>query len=305
MSHNARMSSAPFVSAVSVAACDGMRDCEFTELEDRGACGVDLVVPARVLVRSYTAFPGVWFRPCVPGTPAFFYDPNATDPDSVSAPHWKRTLATTFVQEGDACVLSESPPTDGLTAVFDLSGLASGTVEFGRGNGTEGAVWFDRATEGTRGSWVTEGYAEIRVELDQRYVFPGCVEFPDNFTENSRLWLQSAHESTCGKIDSAEYAYRGLGYTTVSGHNATHDRWRFEVGGGAMFESFSVDVYVPLEISAMETQAPDPRSLLSGSVDVEYHAATYVLPVVLGTMLVMLVLECCVASCWGKKKNKS
>lgn len=292
---------------IKIAACDGMRsECDFAgEIPDRGGCNVTITKTpplTRTFVRSYTPIPSVYYTggSCV-GARARFFSPNETDPTSTDSPHWKEVLRTNFTQVGDACVLEESPTQDGLVAVFEIpEGPAEYEVDnaltFGRRLGVDNATqWFDHVD--SRGVWTDEAYAELRMEMDALYKFPGCCDFPTEFNDTAgRLWRQAAYESTCDVVDSAEYVYTGLSPTLVSTHNGTHDRWRFEVvtpgtgfcSPGFLTSVFTVDVYVPLNVEVQDVPRPPYRSLEGVRVEGWMPHLSVTLPVVLITLLVFM-----------------
>lgn len=276
---------------ISVSACDEMRDCVLSEIPDRGACATSVVSTpptTRAFVRSYTANPGVEYDPPCGDAHAHFMDPGTSDPESEAHPYWRRVWDSPIVLNESKCVIQSPPPTDGLLAVFEVSGV-QGNLTFGRAPSS--SVWFDR-TEPV-GVWIPDDpeHVELRVEMDQRYTFPGCCDFPASFNDTvGRLWRQAAHESTCGVVDSAEYVYEGLEYTTTAIHNGTHERWRFEAqfpgvgfcSPGFLTDSFAVDVFVPrADRDLIEVDEATP------SVP---YSSTKVYALVLGTVVGMMLL---------------
>lgn len=289
--------------AVAVAACDEMRDCVVSEIPDRGACVTSVAVTqptTRAFVRSYTATPGLTYDPPCGVAHVHFLSPNASDPESATHPYWARVWDSDVDSVDSRCVVSRPPPIDGLTAVFEVSGIPDGEIRFERAGAANDTVWFDRTD--AVGVWISTSpeHADVRVEMDQRYTFPGCCDFPTSFNDTAgRLWRQSALESTCGTTDSAEYVYEGLEYTTASVYNETHERWRFETqfpsvglcSPGSLAEPFVVDVFVPRTDRELGTV-----DALVGPPAVPYSSvAVYgvVLGTVLGTMATVLGLKTC------------
>ncbi len=269
---------------ISMAACDDMRDCVMQEIPDRKGCTAVSASSGRAFVRAYTAYPGLTYTPAPCNGTARFFLTNETDPTSENAPHWRAAWTSTFVEQDSVCVLENPPPWDGLVAVFEAYG------EFERARDSAESKFELVSAEGV---W-SSAHAEISIEMDAMYAFPDCCVFPQNFTDSeSRLWRQAAHESACDVVDSAEYVHEGLNPTTVSTHNATHDRWRFEVSPSStdddacdpLVDPFVVDVYVPLDVVPQNEATPAPRFLLQG---VEARdAKLYVFPVVFGMILLV------------------
>lgn len=274
------------VRAISAAVCDGMRDCTFvTEVPDRNGCGV--LVPyteilasetdMRVFVRSYTTTPGLIFDPPCGDSWADFYSPNETDATSAAAPHWRKAHSSVFIETDDHCVLQTAPDADDYVAVVHLVDLGySRDVTFSRSLRDDAPAWFSRTTP--RGEWLTEsGVVRLTLELDHTYTYPGCCAMPSQFNDSAlRLWRQSALESTCDVVDSAEYVYEGSAYTTASRTNVSHERWRFEVAipasagycyPGSLTDPFTVDVYVPSELEESSNSGPPVSSVRRDLLD--------------------------------------
>lgn len=270
---------------VAIAACDGMRSgCALSEVPDRGGCNA--TVPktpplTRAFVRAYTPAPAVYYTggPCA-GARLRLFDPNQTDPASPDAPHWREVQRLGFVSEGGACVPDGAPARDGLLAVVEVpvdpgEYEADSLLTFGRLPPPNGTELF--AVAEARGEWAGS-FARVAVELDDRYVFPGCAGFPMEADDaEGRLWRQAEQESTCGVVDSALYVHEGLRPSLQASHNATHLRWRFDVRlPGA--PPVSVDVFVPFEsepvsapptyrlLGAASAPSPLPRALLVAGV---------------------------------------
>lgn len=302
----------PLALEISVAVCDEMRNCVVSEILDRGACASSVVVTpplTRAFIRSYTTTPGVMYTPPCGDATVRFLNSNESDPESATYPYWRSVWNSDIVSDGVRCIIQNPPPTDGLLAVFEISGLEEGQVTFEREDRANTTVWFDRTDP--VGVWVpgTSEYVDIRVEMDQRYTFPGCCEFPSSFNDTvGRLWRQSAQESTCDVTDSAEYVYEGLEYTTTSVYNGTHERWRFEsqfpaVGfcsPGFLADSFVVDVFVP------RTDLRDLSTVDSVTVSSVAYSPVTVYGVVLGAVVgtVLLVLAMKIGWYYMTKKKK-
>lgn len=294
-------------SAVSIATCDGMRDCVVVEMPDRGACdhrvpyaeragpGIDLAV----VVKSYTARPGVRFEPPCGSSAARFFDASVPNDDPFApdlTPLWALVHNTTFVHDEDlGCVLLDPPPRDDLLAVFEISDRGGDEVVFGREplEAPSSSPLFARADY--VGTWTPTG-ASLRVSFDQLYVFPACCSFPASFTDSdARVWQLATTETTCGVPDAAEYLHSGGRPSTTIVLNSTHERWRYLVSPGVHPQCTDARLADDFVVDVFYKYADPPRALaetapaLVGPV-VPYSGAAIVVPVVFGSFFLALAV---------------
>lgn len=280
---------------VSIAECEGATDCDVNLLSD-SACETAIQYTE---YGNYTSFLG--YIPYFTPTPPIMFVASSCGRSFANFYNssWGLVHTTTFTNvSATECVMVNSTVPPNLVFVLSLAGIDRNETVVIKRSKPSNTVFFSRLVSS---AGYENGDAVIDVQLTPTYGYPWCCDFPETFTSDAYTFNRFTGTSTCGIDDVVTYRIRSNQPTSVSVVNASYDQWTFvfsnpvnescgfTINGNQLTDPFVAVVNVP---TVAPPTPPDANAPGTGVI----------VGIVLGTVIPLLVLMCCLVLFRYRKK---